>query len=48
MRGVDAPDAVWGLDIGDGDILPLICCGDLQCRSGLPIGETGHDIFLGV
>lgn len=34
--------------MGEGDILPLKCCGDLECRSGLPIGETGHDTFLGV
>jgi hypothetical protein len=48
VRGVDEPDVVRGLEMGEGDILPLICCGDLECRRGLPIGETGHDIFLGV
>ena len=48
VRGVEAPDIAWGLDIGEGDILPLICCGDLECRRGLPIGDTGHDIFLAI
>jgi hypothetical protein len=44
-RGVDEPDAVRGLEMGDGDVLPLVCCGDLECRRGL-LGETGHDLFL--
>jgi len=48
LRGVDAPEAVRGLDIGEGDILPFICCGDLGLKSGLPMGETGQDIFLGI
>ena len=48
MRGVDEPDMARGLDIGDGDILPFRCCGDLECRRGLPMGETGHDMFLGI
>ena len=48
VRGVDEPEAVCGLDIGEGDILPLICCGDLGCSKGLPMGDTGHDTFLGV
>ena len=46
VRGVDEPDVVRGLDIGEGDILPLKCWGDLGYRRGLPIGETGHDMFL--
>lgn len=52
VRGVDEPDAVRGLEMGEGDVLPLICCGDLECRRGLPgetghdTGETGHDTFL--
>lgn len=46
VRGVDAPEAVRGLDIGEGDNLPLLCCGDLDLKSGLPMGETGQDIFL--
>lgn len=48
MRGVDEPEVVRGLDIGEGDILPFRCCGDLECRRGLPMGETGHDMFLGI
>lgn len=48
VSGVDVPDVVRGLHMGDGDILPFRCCGDLECNSGLPIGETGHDIFLGI
>lgn len=48
MRGVDEPDVAWGLDMGEGDILPLICCGDRECISGLPVGDTGHEMFLGV
>lgn len=44
VRGVDEPDGVRGLEMGEGDVLPLICCGDLECRRGLT-GETGHDIF---
>lgn len=47
VRGVDEPEVVRGLDIGEGDILPFSCCGDLDCKRGLPIGETGHDMFLG-
>lgn len=46
MRGVEEPEVVLGLDIGEGDILPLICCGDLEFSKGLPIGDTGHDMFL--
>lgn len=45
LRGVDEPDVVRGLEIGEGDILLLTCCGDLECRRGLPMGETGHDMF---
>lgn len=48
VRGVDEPDVARGLDMGEGDILPLICCGDLECRSGLPMGDIGHEMFLGV
>lgn len=48
VRGVDEPEVVRGLDIGEGDILPFRCCGDLECRRGLPMGETGHDMFLGI
>ena len=48
LRGVDAPEAVRGLDIGEGDIRPFMCCGDLGLKSGLPMGETGQDIFLGI
>ena len=43
---MDAPEAVLGLEIGEGDILPLICCGDLELNRGLPIGETGQDMYL--
>lgn len=46
VRGVEAPEAVRGLDIGEGDSLPFMCCGDLDVKSGLPMGETGQDIFL--
>lgn len=46
VRGVDAPETVRGLDIGEGDILPFMCCGDLDRKSGLPMGETGQEIFL--
>jgi len=31
--------------MGDGDNLPLICCGDLGPNKGLPTGETGQDKF---
>ena len=48
VRGVDAPEAVRGLDIGEGDIIPFMCCGDLDLKRGLPMGETGQDIFLGI
>lgn len=48
MRGVDALDVIRGLDMGEGDLLPLTCCGDLGWRSGLPMGETGQETFLGV
>lgn len=48
MRGVDEPEVVRGLEIGEGDILPVKCFGDLECNRGLPIGETGHDMFLGI
>ena len=48
VRGVDEPEVVLGLDIGEGDILPFICCGDLEWRRGLPMGETGHDMYLGI
>lgn len=48
VRGVDEPEVVRGLDIGEGDILPFRCCGDLECRRGLPMGETGHEMFLGI
>lgn len=34
MRGVDDPDVVQGLEIGDGDILLLICGGDLLICCG--------------
>lgn len=47
VRGVDEPDTVRGLDIGDGDSLPLMCCSDLEFRRGLSVGETGHDEFFG-
>lgn len=48
VRGVDEPEVVLGLEIGDGDILPFTCCGDLELRRGLPVGETGHERFLGL
>lgn len=48
VRGVDEPDMVWGLDIGEGDTLPLVCFGDREYNKGLPIGETGHDMFRGI
>lgn len=48
VRGVDEPEVVRGLDIGEGDILSLKCCGDLECKRGLPMGDTGHDMFLGI
>ena len=48
VRGVDEPEVVRGLDIGEGDILPFRCGGDLECNRGLPMGETGHDMFLGI
>jgi hypothetical protein len=25
VKGVDEPERAWGLDIGDGDLLPLMC-----------------------
>lgn len=34
--------------MGEGDILPFKCGGDLGCNSGLPIGETGQDTFFGI
>lgn len=37
---------VVGLHMGDGEILPLILLGDLGCKRGLLIGETGHETFL--
>lgn len=48
VSGVDEPEVVRGLDIGEGDILPFRCGGDLECNRGLPMGETGHDMFLGI
>lgn len=48
VRGVDEPDVARGLDIGEGDILPFKCGGDLECKRGLPIGETGQETFLGM
>jgi len=48
VRGVDEPEVVRGLAMGEGDILPFRCCGDLECKSGLPMGETGHDMYLGM
>lgn len=48
FRGVEEPEVLRGLDMGDGDILPFGYWGDLECRRGLPIGETGHDTFLGI
>lgn len=49
VRGVDEPDGVHGLEIGEGElyITLLMFCGDLECRRGLLVGETGHDMFLG-
>lgn len=41
VRGVDEPEVVCGLDIGDGDILPFKGCADLECTRGLPVGDTG-------
>lgn len=46
VNGVHEPEGVRGLEIGEGDILPLKCGGDLEFSRGLPIGETGHEIFL--
>jgi len=46
VRVVDEPEVVFGLDMGEGDILPLTCCGGLELSKGLPIGETGQDTFL--
>lgn len=46
VRGVDEPEVVRGLDIGEGDILPLRCCGDLECKRGLPMGDTGQDMLF--
>lgn len=46
VKGVDDPERTWGLDIGDGDLLPLIC-GECEWKIGLPTGEIGHDMFLG-
>ena len=40
------PEVVLGLEIGEGDILPLVCWGDLDFSRGLPHGETGQDILL--
>lgn len=48
VRGVDEPEVFRGLEIGEGDILPFRCCGDLECNKGLPMGETGHDMFRGM
>lgn len=48
VKGVDEPDIVWGLEIGDGDSRPFRFGGERGQRRGLPIGETGHDIFLGI
>lgn len=45
-RGVEVPEVVLGLEIGEGDILPLVCWGDLDFNRGLPHGETGHDMLL--
>jgi hypothetical protein len=45
-RGVEVPEVVLGLEIGEGDILPLVCWGDVDFSRGLPHGETGHDILL--
>lgn len=47
--GVDEPDGVQGLEIVEGQfcITLLMFCGDLECRRGLLVGETGHDMFLG-
>ena len=48
VSGVDEPDAVWGLDMGDGDSRP-VTCSNLGGKSGLPAGgDTGHEMFLGV
>lgn len=44
VRGVEAPDVVLGLDIGEGVIYPL--WGDLDLSSGLRVGETGHDMLF--
>lgn len=44
--GLEAPEVALGLEIGDGDILPFWCCGDLDLRRGLPHGETGQDVLL--
>lgn len=46
VRGVDEPEVVRGLEIGD--IFPFRCGGDLVCNRGLSVGETGHDMFLGI
>lgn len=48
VRGVDEPEVVRGLEIGEGDILPFRYCGDLEFNKGLPTGETGHDTFRGI
>lgn len=44
--GVDTLDVDLGLDIGEGDNLPLTRWGDCECESGLPSGETGQEMFL--
>lgn len=46
LGGVEAPDVVRGLDIGDGDSLPLKCCGDRELERGLAIGGMGEGMFL--
>jgi hypothetical protein len=45
-RGVEAPERVLGLEIGEGDILQFVFWGDLDLNRGLPHGETGQDILL--
>lgn len=45
LRGVDEPEMTWGLDMGEAHGLGLKHLGDRECRKGLEIGETGHDIF---
>ena len=46
IKGFKEPELTSGVHIGEGDIIPLLQCGNRGCINGLPDGDTGKDMFF--